>query len=121
MVLGVVHPQQGDPAVAARLEAGRGHGEAGVAAVGGQAGVAEQGAGGGLRGDQPDLAAVVEGDPGQGAAVAQRFVAGGRVIGAGAVLGEGDGAGQISRAGDVRQFRHGKTSQTKEVRRADLH
>ncbi|GAA3208113.1 hypothetical protein GCM10020256_04320 [Streptomyces thermocoprophilus] len=92
-VLGVVDAEQGDAAAACGVEAGGGRREAGVGAVARQAGVREQGAGRGVAGDQPDLAAVEEGDAGQGAGGAQRVVGGGRVVGAGAVLREGEGGG----------------------------
>jgi hypothetical protein len=94
-VLGVVDAQQGRSAVADPGEALGGGGEAGPVAVGRQTRVGQQRAGGGVPADEPGLAAVEEGDPGQGAFGAQCVIGGGRVVGAGPALGEDDGCGRV--------------------------
>lgn len=71
-VFGVVHAEEREAAPAAdgrdaRVE----HREVGPGAVGGEPGVGEQGPRGGVAGDQPDGAAVVEGDAGQRPLLAQ--------------------------------------------------
>ncbi len=94
-VFGVVDAEQGRSAVADPGEPlGRG-GKAGPVAVGRQARVGQQRAGDRVPADQPGLAAVEEGDAGEGALGAQRVVGGGRVVGAGPALREGDGCGRV--------------------------